>query len=87
MPVTIRLLQRTYRIRIPQDEEESVRHIIQSIQDRLMEMKKLFPGRDEQDYLAMTLIEYVTTLKSPAAHKVREETQTMLSNLLAQLQE
>ena len=64
--ITIKLANRTYKIKVAPEQEEHVRRAMQLISDTSNKLKKSFPGRDEQDYMAMTLIDYITTHSSPS---------------------
>ena len=60
VPITIKLCNRVYKIKTSSENEATVRATAHSINERLSELKKNFPGRDEQDYLAMCLIDQMT---------------------------
>lgn len=51
---------RTYRIKIEPSDEEVVRKTLKTINDKILEFKTLFAGKDMQDYIAMVLIWYAT---------------------------
>ena len=51
---------RSYRIKIQPSDEEVVRKTIKSINDKIIEFKTQFAGKDMQDYIAMVLIWYAT---------------------------
>jgi hypothetical protein len=52
---------RTYRIRIEPEHEEIVRKIVKVINDKILEFKTAFAGKDMQDYIAMVVLWYATT--------------------------
>ncbi len=52
---------RTYRIRIEPHHEEVVRRTVKVINDKLLEFKTSFAGKDMQDYIAMVVLWYATT--------------------------
>jgi len=58
--ITIKLCNRTYRIKVVAENEAKVRTIMHSITEKMSNMKKDFPGRDDHDYMAMTLIDHIT---------------------------
>lgn len=60
IPITAKLGNRQYRLRVPAEREEQVRQALQRIQDTSARLRKEFPGRDEQDYLAMTLMDFLS---------------------------
>ena len=51
---------RTYRIKINPTDEEVVRKTLKTINDKILEFKTMFAGKDMQDYIAMVLIWYAT---------------------------
>ena len=66
--ISVRLGNRQYKIKVAPDNEESVRKSLLVISDTTTKLKKSFPGRDEQDYLAMTLIDFVTSNSATPTH-------------------
>ena len=51
---------RNYRVRIAAEDEESVRKIAKQINDKIIEFKTSFAGKDMQDYISMVLLWFVT---------------------------
>jgi Cell division protein ZapA len=51
---------RSYRIKIEPTDEEVVRKALKTINDKIIEFKTQFAGKDMQDYVAMVLIWYAT---------------------------
>jgi cell division protein ZapA len=51
---------RNYRIKISPNDEEVVRKTLKTINDKIVEFKTQFAGKDMQDYIAMVLIWYAT---------------------------
>jgi Cell division protein ZapA len=66
IPVNIVIGDRTYRIRINPSDEEQVRKTLKVINDKIVEFKTQFAGKDMQDYVAMVLIWYATQSPGPA---------------------
>jgi hypothetical protein len=64
MPVNVVIGDRTYRIRIEQADEEAVRGSVKVINEKLVEYKTSFAGKDMQDYIAMVLLWYATQQKA-----------------------
>lgn len=62
--ITIRIANRNYRMKVDSKKESYVRDLVLKINERLNHFHKLFPGRDEQDYMAMTLIDFITSQES-----------------------
>jgi Cell division protein ZapA len=61
IPVNVLVGDRTYRIRIEPENEEIVRKTVKTINDKLIEFKTNFSGKDMQDYIAMVILWYATT--------------------------
>lgn len=58
IPVTVWLAGRSYRIRIKPVEEEAVRKAIKLADEKIMEMRTHYAGKDDQDFIAMCLLSY-----------------------------
>ena len=56
IPVNILVGDRNYRLKIKSADEESLRKTIKLINNKLIEFKTSFSGKDMQDYVAMVLI-------------------------------
>lgn len=54
---------RNYRIKILPEDEETVRKVLKTINEKILEFKTQFAGKDMQDYISMVLIWYATQLK------------------------
>jgi Cell division protein ZapA len=60
MTINVVIGDRTYRIKIEPPDEEIVRKTLKTINDKIIEYKTQFAGRDMQDYIAMVLLWYAT---------------------------
>ena len=60
IPVSVLLSGRTYRIRVEAELEEPLRKTVKLVNDKVMEYKAAFPGKDMQDYTAMVMLWYTT---------------------------
>ncbi len=60
LPINIVIGDRTYRIKIKPEDEESVRKVVKVINDKVVDFKVQFSGKDMQDYIAMVLVWYAT---------------------------
>lgn len=61
---TIVIGDRSYRIRIHPRDEEVVRATVKTVNDKIIEFKTQFAGKDMQDYIAMVLIWLATEQKN-----------------------
>ena len=72
IPVNITIGDRTYRIKTSPEDEEAVRRTVKIINDKIVEFKTQFAGKDMQDYISMVTIWYATQAASsgnPATEK------------------
>ncbi|RYY60557.1 MAG: cell division protein ZapA [Chitinophagaceae bacterium] len=53
---TVVIADRSYRIKLDPKDEETVRRTVKTINDKVIEYKTAFAGKDMQDYIAMVLI-------------------------------
>ncbi len=60
IPVNIVIGDRTYRIKSLQKDEEVIRKTVKVINDKIIEFKTQFAGKDMQDYIAMVILWYAT---------------------------
>lgn len=62
IPVNILIGDRNYRIKVLPEDEEHVRKTVKTINEKIIEFKTNFSGKDMQDYIAMVLIWYATQI-------------------------
>lgn len=60
IPLNLVIGDRSYRIRIQSTDEEVVRKTAKTINDKIVEYKTMFAGKDMQDYVAMVLVWFAT---------------------------
>jgi Cell division protein ZapA len=60
IPVNIVIGDRTYRIKTAVSDEEIIRKTVKLINDKIIEFKTQFAGKDMQDYIAMVIIWFAT---------------------------
>jgi len=60
IPLNIIIGDRSYRIRIKSEDEGAVRATLKTINDKIIEFKSQFAGKDMQDYVAMVILWYAT---------------------------
>lgn len=86
IPANIVIGDRTYRIKILPSDEEMVRKTLKIINDKIMEFRTQFAGKDMQDYISMVLIWYATQPKSdPDSNASKKEFFQTLEKLNKQL--
>jgi len=60
IPINIVIGDRTYRIKTLAKDEEVIRRTLKTVNDKIIEFKTQFGGKDMQDYIAMVMIWYAT---------------------------
>lgn len=81
IPINILIADRTYRIRTSPEDEEIIRKTLKVINDKIIEFKTQFAGKDMQDYIAMVMIWYATQATSETGATNNEEIITQLQKL------
>jgi hypothetical protein len=84
IPINIILGDRSYRVKINPADEHDVRKTLKTINDKIIEFKTQFAGKDMQDYIAMVLLWFATL---PAASDVQSDTNTILKSALQKLED
>lgn len=57
---TVVIGDRSYRIKVAGEDEEVVRKTVKTINDKIVEFRTQFAGKDMQDYIAMVLLWFAT---------------------------
>lgn len=60
IPINIVIADRTYRVRVAPNDEEVVRKTLKMINDKIIDFKREFAGKDMQDYISMVILWYAT---------------------------
>ena len=77
---------RNYRLKIEPADEEMVRKTVKMINDKIMEFKNNFAGKDLQDYVSMVLLWFATEQTSSTIDIIKDqEISDKLSSLEAWL--
>lgn len=81
-PITLIILDRSYKMKVTSAEEETIRKAVDRINKRAGEYKKAFAYKDMQDILAMMSVEMSTKII-----KLEENDQYVNSKLMSKLEE
>ena len=60
IPVNITIADRSYRVKIASKDEEAVRKTAALINQKMVEYKNAYAGKDMQDYISMVLLWFTT---------------------------
>src|ERR1700757_1278922 len=80
IPVNVIIADRSYRLRIQPKDEEVVRKTVKTINEKIIEFKTQFAGKDMQDYVAMVLMWFATEQNAATVNELEKE------NITSQLQ-
>jgi cell division protein ZapA len=78
---------RNYRIKILPEDEETVRKVLKTIKEKILEFKTQFAGKDMQDYISMVLIWYATQTKENTSEMLSSDLVDSLLKMEKQLDE
>ncbi|MDB5191987.1 MAG: cell division protein ZapA [Segetibacter sp.] len=73
IPINIVIADRSYRLKIQADDEEIVRKTIKMINEKIVDYKTNFAGKDMQDYVAMVLLWFATEQQKPTPQALLNE--------------
>jgi len=79
------IADRSYRIKITPEDEEVVRKTLKTINDKIIEFKTQFAGKDMQDYISMVLIWFATEQNMSMTAGVKKENITEGLNSIEKL--
>ncbi len=70
MIVNLLIGDRTYRVKIHPKDEEIVRKTVKTINDKVLDFKTHFAGKDMQDYIAMVLVWFATEQNAAISNEI-----------------
>lgn len=81
IPINIVIGDRTYRIKTSPEDEEKIRKTLKTINEKIVEFKTQFAGKDMQDYIAMVMIWYATQTSANNNVELEKEFNQLLQKL------
>ena len=85
IPINIIIGDRSYRIRIKPEDEGAVRATLKTINDKIIEFKTQFAGKDMQDYASMVILWYATQTQAQSGNNSTPEFMATLNKMEEQL--
>jgi len=76
IPVTILIADRTYRLKILPKDEEMLRKTVKTINEKIIEYKTQFAGKDMQDYVSMVLLWFATEQNTTTLQQMEKDSIT-----------
>lgn len=68
--INIIVADRSYRLRIDPEDEEMVRSTVKKLNEKIIDYKTNFAGKDMQDYVSMVLLWFATEQQKPTLAEV-----------------
>lgn len=62
--IRVNIAERYYPLTIARSEEEAIRKMAKQINEFLFQYSQRYPGKETQDYMAMTLLQYALQTQS-----------------------
>ena len=62
LAINITIAERRYPMRIKRNEEEKIRKAAKMINERILQYRQRYTGKDNQDFMAMSTLEFVIRL-------------------------
>lgn len=82
IPVNITIADRSYRLKIEPSDEETVRKTVKLINEKIVEFKTNFAGKDMQDFISMVLLWFATEQNKQGTEIIQlKETNEKLASL------
>ncbi len=85
IPVNLVIGDRTFRVKVAPKDEEVVRKTLKIINEKLIEFKTQFAGKDMQDYISMVVLWYATQAQASADSGENAELSKLMQKMDAQL--
>ena len=70
--INITVADRSYRLKIDPEDEEMVRSTVRKLNEKIIDYKTNFAGKDMQDYVSMVLLWYATEQQKPSPERIFE---------------
>lgn len=75
LPLSAVIGDRTYRIKVEAKDEAQVRQTLKTINDKIVELKSIYVGKDMQDYISMTLLWFATQPSATTTNSIDSTTE------------
>ena len=85
LPINIIIADRSYRLKIEPEDEEMIRQTMKVINEKIVDYKTNFSGKDMQDYVSMVLLWYATEQQKPTISQTNNNLQADKLNKIEQL--
>ena len=81
IPVNVFIAGRSYRVRVPAEEEAAVRRAVKAADEKIADLRRHYAGKDDQDFVAMALLMYATDTASAGTQLMRDDLREMIAQI------
>jgi cell division protein ZapA len=87
IPVNVLIADRTYRLKVDPKDEEILRKTVKTINEKIIEYKTQFAGKDMQDYVSMVLLWFASEQNTTTSQQMEKDTITEQLDLIERMVE
>ena len=85
--INVNIAERSYPLKIERSDEERIRYAAKRINDALLQYRKVYVDKDNQDILAMTALQFVAKLGQLEDNKIDNNVIDILEKINYNLQQ
>lgn len=87
LTIKLNIVDRIYPLKIDREEEEKIRKAAKKINDTVLQYKKIYSDKDDQDFLAMAALQFVTKVVEQQENSEVEQVINSLKDINLDLEE
>lgn len=87
LTIKLNIVDRIYPLKIDREEEEKIRKAAKKINDTVLQYKKIYSDKDDQDFLAMAALQFVTKVVEQQENSEVEQVIDSLKDINLDLEE
>lgn len=87
LTIKVNIVDRIYPLKIEREEEEKIRKAAKKINDTVLQYKKIYSDKDDQDFLAMAALQFVTKVVEQQDNREVEQVIDSLKDINLDLEE
>lgn len=87
LTIKLNIVDRIYPLKIDRKEEEKIRKAAKKINDTVLQYKKIYSDKDDQDFLAMAALQFVTKVVEQQENSEVEQVINSLKDINLDLEE
>lgn len=87
LTIKVNIVDRIYPLKIEREEEEKIRKAAKKINNTVLQYKKIYSDKDDQDFLAMAALQFVTKVVEQQGNREIEQVIESLKEINLDLEE